>query len=62
MLGPSISVDDVLFVSPMWHFVRTTRLPDEVEVNEPLPVGVTELPLVKDVQSRFGVALTLRVR
>ena len=60
VVGGSLSLADILFFSPVVHFVETSTLSPEVQLGMPLPAGVSEVPLVRHVKSRFGLAATLR--
>lgn len=60
VVGGSVSLADMLFVSPVVHFVETSTLSPEIQLGMPLPAGISEVPLVKHVKSRFALAATLR--
>lgn len=62
MVGLSVSIENVIFISPMYHFVRTAQLSGEIELGEPLPAGVAEVPLVREVKPSVALAVTLRVK
>ena len=62
MVGGSISVGDVLFVSPMWHFAEVGKLEGDSPLWKRVPAGVTKVPVVRSIDPSFGLAVTLRLR
>lgn len=58
LFGPSLSLFRTLYITPGWHYGEVAALAGGFKIGDPVPSGVTTVPVSTSYKSGFGLAFT----
>jgi hypothetical protein len=58
LTGLSLGLFRAIYITPGWHYGKVSSLNGGYKVGDPVPTGVTAVPVTSSYQSGFGLAIT----